>query len=304
MVRNGGLLACYLKDMKDSKSKDPADWKEWKNLYQNTIRHSQFEWNFAIEVIPNVKGLKPSQVIPQHPFIGKDGREYHMDFAIITERVKIAIELEGYDKTNTGTGKTKKEHDEFNRRIQDLTHLGWKVLTITNAQFMSDKMGYANEIRQLMLEPQTEVVVVTNQDNSEVLDSIKNITSMVHDLASSPKENSTVTVVQDNSETLTLIKKMGVAGIAVFVALLGLLIFSLSRNGGSPSPTPVSQTPVVAPERFSNCEELNKVYPGGIARSQEDKDKKTRSNPVVNKSVYDANSERDGNNDGVMCDSK
>jgi very-short-patch-repair endonuclease len=257
--------------MKDSKSKDPADWKEWKSIYQNTIRHSQFEWNFAIDVIPNVKGLKPSQVIPQHPFIGKDGREYHMDFAIVTERVKIAIELEGYDKTNTGTGKTKKEHDEFNRRIQDLTHLGWKVLTITNAQFMADKMGYANEIRQLMSEPQPEVVVVANQDNSE---------------------------------TLNLLKKLGAAGIAVLVALLAVLIFSLSRNGDSPSPTPVSKTPVVAPERFNNCEELNRKYPGGIARSQEDKDKKTWSNPVVNRSVYDANSERDGNNDGVMCDSK
>ncbi len=290
--------------MKDAKSKDPADWKEWKSIYQNTIRHSQFEWNFAIEVIPNVKGLKPSQVIPQHPFIGKDGREYHMDFAIVTERVKIAIELEGYDKTNTGTGKTKKEHDEFNRRIQDLTHLGWKVLTITNAQFMADKMGYANEIRQLLSEPQPEVVVVANQDNSEVLDSIKNITGMVRELALSPKENATVTVVQDNSETLTLMKKIGSAGIAVLVALLGILIFSLSRNTDSPTPTPVSQTPVVAPERFNNCEELNRKYPGGIARSQEDKDKKTMSNPVVNKSVYDANSDRDGNNDGVMCDSK
>jgi hypothetical protein len=118
-------------NMTESKSKDPADWKEWKKTYQNTIRHSQFEWNFAIEVIPNVKGLKPSQVIPQHPFIGRDGREYHMDFAIITERVKIAIELEGYDKTNTGKGKTRKEHDDFSRRIQDLTRLGWKVLTIT-----------------------------------------------------------------------------------------------------------------------------------------------------------------------------
>lgn len=290
--------------MTESKRKDPADWKEWKKTYQNTIRHSQFEWNFAIEVIPNVKGLKPSQVIPQYPFIGRDGREYHMDFAIITEKVKIAIELEGYDKTNTGTGKTKQEHDDFNRRIQDLTRLGWKPLTITNAQFMADKMGYANEIRQLMSEPQPEVVVVAHQDNSEVLDSIENISGMVRKLASSPKENSTVTVVQDNSEALSLIKRMGIAGITVLVALLAVIMFSLSRNGDSSYPSPGGQTPVVTPERFKNCEELNKVYPDGIARSQEDKDRKTYSNPVVNKAVYDANSARDGNNDGVMCDSK
>lgn len=292
--------------MEDAKSKDPADWKEWKSIYQNTIRHSQFEWNFAIEVIPNVKGLKPSQVIPQHPFIGKDGREYHMDFAIVTERVKIAIELEGYDKTNTGTGKTKKEHDEFNRRIQDLTHLGWKVLTITNAQFMADKMGYANEIRQLMSEPQPEVVVVANQDNSEVLDSIKNITGMVRELALSPKENSTVTVVRDNSETLTLMKKMGAAGIAVLVALLGILIFSLSRNAGSPSPTPPSQATVVASQYFPYCKDLKKFYPNGIAQSQAAKDKRPNSKAEVNPSVYSVNVHLDGgfsnSPDGVFCD--
>ena len=259
--------------MKDSKSKDPADWKEWKIIYQNTIQHSQFEWNFAIDVIPNVKGLKPSQVIPQHPFIGKDGREYHMDFAIVTERVKIAIELEGYDKTNTGTGKTKKEHDEFTRRIQDLTHLGWKVLTISNAQFMADKMGYANEIRQLMSEPQPEVVVVANQDNSE---------------------------------TLNLLKKLGAAGIAVLVALLAVLIFSLSRNGDSPSPTPPSQGIVVVAKHYSYCKDLKKDYPNGIAQSQAAKDKRPDSKAEVNKSVYDENVHLDGgfgnSPDGVFCD--
>ena len=257
--------------MGDLNNVAPEDWNEWKKLYKNTIRHSQFEWNFAIDVIPEVIGLKPRQVIPQHPFIGRDGREYHMDFAIITEKVKIAIELEGYDKTNSGSGKSKKEHDEFNRRIQHLTRLGWKVLTITNAQFMSDPLGYANEIRQLMVEPQTEVVVVASQDNSETID---------------------------------LIKKTGTAGLAVIVALIVLLIFVVSNSGSDLNVAPVSNSPIVLPQTFKNCKSLNQVYVNGVARDQVAKNRKTYSNPIVNASVYNANRQLDGNDDGVMCDSK
>lgn len=140
----------------------PSDWSEWKRTYQNVIRHSKFEWDFAIDVIPAIVGLKPSQVIPQHPFIGRDGREYHMDFAIVTDHVKVAIELEGFDKTGSGVGKSKREHDEFNKRIQHLTRLGWKVFPITNAQFMNDKLGYAREIAQLLAQAES-----TNRGISE-----------------------------------------------------------------------------------------------------------------------------------------
>ena len=250
---------------------DPADWNEWKKLWKDTIRHTQFEWDFAIDVIPEVVGLKPSEVIPQHPFTGRDGREYHMDFAVITEKVKIAIELEGYDKTNSGTGKSKKEHDEFNLRIQHLTRLGWKILTITNAQFKRDPMGYANEIRQLMVGSQDEVVVGTRQDNPETID---------------------------------LIKKTGTAGLVVIVALIVLLFFVISKNGNESNPVATNISPVVLPATFKNCKALNLVYTNGVARDQASKDRKTYSNPTVNASVYNANRQLDGNDDGVMCDSK
>lgn len=255
---------------------DPADWSEWKKLWKDTIRHTEFEWNFAIDVIPEVVGLKPSQVIPQHPFTGRDGREYHMDFAIITEKVKIAIELEGYDKTNSGRGKSKKEHDEFNLRIQHLTRLGWKILTITNAQFMRDPMGYANQIRQLMFEPQmsepqTKIVVVPGQDNTELGKAIK---------------------------------KTGSIGVAIIVLLLGILIIFLAQNGGK---SDLAQTNVVvsaSQEVFKNCAALNSIYPKGVAKNKAAKDRKEYSNPIVNESVYNANRRLDGNDDGVMCDSK
>jgi hypothetical protein len=253
---------------------DPADWNEWKKLYKDTIRHTQFEWDFAIDVIPEVVGLKPSQVIPQHPFTGRDGRDYHMDFAIITEKVKIAIELEGYDKTNSGTGKTKKEHDEFNLRIQHLTRLGWKILTITNAQFKRDPMGYANQIRQLMLEPQT------------------------------PEPATKIVVVPDNTELSKVIKKTGTAGFAIIILLLGILIYFFAQNSET-SDSGQNEVPISATQEvFKNCDALKRTHPNGIAQSQAAKDRKQYSNPIVNESVYNANRKLDGNNDGVMCDSK
>ena len=287
----------------DSASKSPADWSEWKRINQNTIHHTPYEWDFAMDVITKVVGLKPSQVKPQYPFTGTDGREYRMDFAIITKRIKIAIELEGWDKTNSKSGKNKKEHDEFNRRLQDLTIQGWTTLPVTNAQFKLDKMKYITMIRQLISDPQPAPVVVVNQDNSEVLSSIEDMSGMVRKLASNQKENSPITVVHDNSSSLTSIKKTGVVGIAVIAALLVILIFTLSKNVGAPGPTPANQAPIGEPQEFKNCAALKVKYPNGVAQSQEDKDRKLYSNPVINSSVYNANQKLDANGDGVMCDS-
>ncbi len=253
---------------------DPADWNEWKKLYKDTIRHTQFEWDFAIDVIPEVVGLKPSQVIPQHPFTGRDGREYHMDFAIITEKVKIAIELEGYDKTNSGTGKSKKEHDEFNLRIQHLTRLGWKILTITNAQFKRDPMGYANQIRQLMWESQA------------------------------PETSTKIVVLPDNTELSNVIKKTGMAGFALIILLLGILIYFLAQNSERSDSGRNEVSMGATQEVFKNCDALKRIYPNGVAQSQDAKDRKAYSNPIINESVYNANRRLDGNDDGVMCDSK
>ena len=282
----------------------PADWSEWRKHWRSTIKHTEFEWDFAMDVIPAVIGLQPSQVTPQHPFVGTDGRQYHMDFAIVTEKVKIAIELEGFDKDNSGSGQSKKQHDEFNRRIQSLTALGWKPLTITNAQFKSDPMHYANLIRQIILEPNSKKIIAEKQDTTEILESIKKLSGVVRKLDSTSKESPAITVVHSDSEALTSIKKIGVAGITVIAALLAALIFAFSKNGDAPPSTPVIQSPVSAPTVFKNCAALNSVYPGGVAQSQEAKDKKSYSNPIVDRSVYDANRRLDGNDDGVFCDSK
>ena len=87
------------------------------------------------KVIQIVPGLNPNGDAAKA--VSNQGRELHMDFAIEVEGVRIAIEVEGWDKSGEQR-KEQAEHDDFNRRIQSLEADGWRVMTVTNAQFMAD----------------------------------------------------------------------------------------------------------------------------------------------------------------------
>ncbi|MRX73081.1 hypothetical protein GJU40_13110 [Bacillus lacus] len=56
--------------------------------------------------------------------------------------------------------------------------------------------------------------------------------------------------------------------------------------------------------KYGNCTELNKVYKGGVARSSSVKNKggKTKYKPFVSKALYDANSGKDRDKDGIACE--
>jgi hypothetical protein len=192
-----------------------------------------------------------------------------MDFAIISENAKIAIELEGYDKTGNGTGKSKKEHDEFNRRIQHLTRLGWKVLPITNAQFMKDKMGYANEIRQLIASSQTESVAQTT-------------------IAVSPRQRFSNRTV--------------ISVVSIAMALAVVIVFMVGRNSSDLNRVDDSPTQISSIQTFENCSDLKGTFPNGIARDQEATKAEDYTNQTVNGDVYFANRKMDRDNDGVMCE--
>lgn len=244
----------------------PKTWKEWEKKYQGVIKHSPFEWDFAKDVIPQVPDLKPSQVTPQYAFTNLDGYECHMDFAIIVDNLKIAIELEGYDKTNSGKGQTREKHADSARRQQALTRAGWKLLSITNSQFKADPMYYANMIRQM------------------VIDGLSLYSESVNVTLDPPPVN------KPNKQQLFIVS-------AIVLGLLAVVTLLLTRPSGD-------ETPVV---KYPNCAALKKDYPGGIARSAADKERKTYSDPTVNKSIYEKNSNLDRNTegpDGVICDSK
>lgn len=56
--------------------------------------------------------------------------------------------------------------------------------------------------------------------------------------------------------------------------------------------------------KYANCKELNKVYPGGVAKSASVKNKggKTKYKPFVSEALYNANAKSDRDKDFIACE--
>jgi hypothetical protein len=54
---------------------------------------------------------------------------------------------------------------------------------------------------------------------------------------------------------------------------------------------------------FKNCNELNKVYPGGVALpGAVNAGEMTKMTPKFNKALYEANKKSDRDKDGIACE--
>jgi hypothetical protein len=58
-----------------------------------------------------------------------------------------------------------------------------------------------------------------------------------------------------------------------------------------------------AVKKFKNCTELNKVYPGGVAKpGAVNKGGETKNQPTINDALYKANIKSDRDKDGIACE--
>ena len=80
-------------------------------------------------------------------------------------------------------------------------------------------------------------------------------------------------------------------------------ILAVSLVGGLFLPMPAVATESLT-RKFSNCSELNRTYPGGVAKSSTVKNKGglTKVKPTVNAKVYAENSGKDRDKDGIACE--
>jgi hypothetical protein len=58
-----------------------------------------------------------------------------------------------------------------------------------------------------------------------------------------------------------------------------------------------------AAKKFNNCTELNKVYPGGVAKpGAVNKGGATKKEPTIDAALYKANKKSDRDGDGIACE--
>lgn len=85
---------------------------------------------------------------------------------------------------------------------------------------------------------------------------------------------------------------------------LVVTVVSTSLLVGLVAISPAQSSPLVLEKKYANCEALNKVYPGGVAKSSKimNKGGATENIPVVKPKIYKANSSKDRDKDGIACE--
>lgn len=60
---------------------------------------------------------------------------------------------------------------------------------------------------------------------------------------------------------------------------------------------------IAVAKKFKNCTELNKVYPGGVAKpGAVNNGGTTKNQPTINDALYKANIKSDRDKDGIACE--
>jgi hypothetical protein len=88
--------------------------------------------------------------------------------------------------------------------------------------------------------------------------------------------------------------KKGIASIVVSFALLFGMVGAIQAEAAVK----------VTLKEYSNCKEINKIYPGGIAKASTVKNKggATKYKPFVNQKLYELNKKSDRDKDFIACE--
>lgn len=154
-------------------------FSEWVELNREKLG-SKYEILFATRVLPLVQGLQSDNVIAQHSFVDTDGKKRYCDFTIVeSEVVRVAIEIDGYDKRGNGTGMSHEDFLDWQRRQASLASQGWHVLRFANRD-VRDHPGrcadYISRLLNRLRQAQTgrvEIVTIQAEPSAGTLSSEK-----------------------------------------------------------------------------------------------------------------------------------
>jgi very-short-patch-repair endonuclease len=181
---------------------------------------SQFEHLFFENVLSDIPGLDFACLQTQMPFRDDEGKQRYCDFAIQEGlEVRIAIEVDGYDKRGTGEGMTHAEFIDWQRRQAALTSQGWHVLRFANSDVCNEPTRCRNNIHSLLTKLRQKEAA-----GSETLQSI----TPPHSKAVKTRYKSEAPTRKPKRRQKSFkkeLKKMGVAAGLVTAVLLGFLFY-------------------------------------------------------------------------------
>lgn len=110
-------------------------WDEWiaQNRHALTRDGTPFELDYVNTVLRKVPRLPPTSVFAQTEFEDLSGRVRFIDFTIKEgDFVRIAIEVDGYDKTGRKAGMSRSEFHDWSFKELSITAEGWLPLRVAN----------------------------------------------------------------------------------------------------------------------------------------------------------------------------
>ena len=127
------------------------DLEAWLAKNRHLLADSPYEVLFVTNVLSRLPELDVTALRAQLPFVDDGGRSRYCDFVIQEGTgVRIAIEVDGFDKRGTGQGMTKWEFVDWQRRQASLVALGWRVIRFANTD-VRDEPGRCAELLGLLL---------------------------------------------------------------------------------------------------------------------------------------------------------
>lgn len=184
---------------------------------------SDYELFFVNAVLPLVHGLDLNSLYAQYPFKDKDGRQRYCDFAIVeSDDVRVAIEIDGYDKRGSGTGMSHADFIDWQRRQASLAAHGWHVMRFANKDVRDHPGRCADHINALLDKLRNKAsgrVQIVSLESSPPMAMRDVVTVIDQPVPAMPEKSQGSSTWKRVKRGLLLVVALGVAG-AVLVPVL------------------------------------------------------------------------------------
>lgn len=182
---------------------------------------SEYELMFATSVLPLVHGLAWDTITVQYPFKDKDGKQRYCDFAIIeSDDVRLAIEIDGFDKRGTG-GMSYGDFLDWQRRQASLASYGWHVLRFANRDVRDNPGRCAEHITDLLEQ-------LRRREGGRVV-IVEPLPPQVPVVSTSAQ---TLQPAKPKTTPVRRVLVMGLGAVAVFMGIAATVQHTRGSNGG------------------------------------------------------------------------